>query len=134
MFRSPLILTLLLSSLTFSLPSWADKHDHENGHALVQDVHRDGPKVEFEEDQDEVYQAVKRGYIRPFSEMYAAVERDLKGRIISVELEEDDDEWIYELKINHKNNIIKVEYDAQTLKMLMIKGRDFHQALKKVED
>ncbi|RJX65056.1 hypothetical protein DZ860_22790 [Vibrio sinensis] len=131
MFRSPLILTLLLSSLTFSLPSWAGKHDHENGHALVQDVHRDGPKIEFEEDQDEVYQAVKRGYIRPFSEMYAAVERDLKGRIISVELEEDDDEWIYELKLNHKNNIIKVEYDAQTLKMLMIKGRDFHQALKK---
>ena len=63
--------------------------------------------------------------------MYAAVERDLKGRIIKVELEEDDGIWIYELKLNHENNIIKVEYNAQTLKMLEIKGRDFKQALKK---
>ena len=36
-----------------------------------------------------------------FSEMYAAVERDLKGRIIKVELK-DDGIWIYELKLNHE--------------------------------
>ncbi|EFP94745.1 PepSY domain-containing protein [Vibrio caribbeanicus] len=103
----------------------------ENGHALVQDVRKPGTKVEFDDDQDEVYEAVQKGYVKPFSEMYAAVERDLKGRIIKVELEEDDGIWIYELKLNHENNIIKVEYNAQTLKMLEIKGRDFKQALKK---
>jgi uncharacterized membrane protein YkoI len=63
--------------------------------------------------------------------MYAAVARDLHGRIIHVELEEDDDIWIYELKINHDNNIIKVEYNAETLEMLQIKGRNLKQALKK---
>ena len=108
-------------------PAFAQK----NGHALVQDVYKPGTEIEFDEDQDEVYQAVKKGYIRPFSEMYAAVERDLHGRIIEVELEEDDGIWVYELKLNHNNNIIKVEYNAQTFEMLEIKGRNFTKALKK---
>ncbi|XNG95949.1 PepSY domain-containing protein [Vibrio cyclitrophicus] len=105
-------------------------HSDHNGHDLVQDVHKAGTRIEFEEDQDEVYDAVQEGYIRPFSEMYAAVENDLHGRIIKVELEEDDDVWVYELKINHQNNIIKVEYNAETLEMLMIKGRNFKDAIK----
>lgn len=96
----------------------------------MQDVHKAGTSIEFEEDQDEVYEAVREGYIRPFSEMYAAVENDLHGRIIKVELEEDDDIWVYELKINYQNNIIKVEYNAETLEMLMIKGRNFKDAIK----
>ncbi|WKY57024.1 hypothetical protein Q5H80_08405 [Vibrio sp. SNU_ST1] len=103
---------------------------HHNGHDLVQDVHKAGTRIEFEEDQDEVYEAVQEGYIRPFSEMYAVVENDLHGRIIKVELEEDDDIWVYELKINFQNNIIKVEYNAETLEMLMIKGRNFKEAIK----
>ncbi|WP_260261800.1 PepSY domain-containing protein [Vibrio intestinalis] len=133
MFNKQLILTIALTGcVAVSFPSWA--HNHEDGHALVRDVEKPGTKIEFEEDQDEVYRAVKRGYIRPFSEMYAAVERDLHGRIIKVELEEDDDIWVYELKINYNNNIIKVEYNAQTLEMTLIKGRNFKKALKNTED
>ena len=115
-----------------AFPSYA--HQHDNGHELVRDVEKPGTKVEFEEDQDEVYEAVQRGYIRPFSEMYAAVERDLHGRIIKVELEEDDDLWVYELKINYNNNIIKVEYNAETLEMIEIRGRNIKKALKNTED
>lgn len=125
-----------------SLPSYAAWHSgdsnhgdkHNDGHALVRDVEKPGAKIEFEEDQDEVYEAVQKGYIRPFSEMYAAVERDLHGRIIKVELEEDDDIWIYELKINYNNNIIKVEYNAQTLDMIEISGRHLKKALKNTEE
>ena len=124
----PLMLSLL------SLSSFSCIAADQNGHELVQDVHKPGTRIEFEEDQDEVYDAVKKGVIRPFSEMYAAVERDLRGRIIEVELEEDDDIWVYELKINHQNNIIKVEYNAETLEMLLIKGRHFKKALKNLED
>jgi len=134
MFKRPLLSTAtILTCLLLAFPSMAKKHDHDDqdGHALVQDVHKPGARIEFEEDQDEVYEAVKKGYIKPFSEMYAAVARDLHGRIIHVELEEDDDIWIYELKINHDNNIIKVEYNAETLEMLQIKGRNLKQALKK---
>lgn len=133
MFNKQLILTIALAGCAaVSFPSLADYQG--DGHALVRDVEKPGTKIEFEEDQDEVYRAVKRGYIRPFSEMYAAVERDLHGRIIKVELEEDDDIWVYELKLNYNNNIIKVEYNAQTLEMTLIKGRNFKQALKNTED
>ncbi|KDN27982.1 membrane protein [Vibrio fortis] len=129
MFSKAMISLMSLSfGLVVSGSAWADSHP--NGHDLVQDVHKEGTRIEFEEDQDEVYEAVREGYIRPFSEMYAAVESDLHGRIIKVELEEDDDIWVYELKINYKNNIIKVEYNAETLEMLMIKGRNFKDAIK----
>ena len=124
------LMLIWMAGFTPILTIAKEPNREENGHALVQDVRKPGTKVEFDDDQDEVYEAVQKGYVKPFSEMYAAVERDLKGRIIKVELEEDDGIWIYELKLNHENNIIKVEYNAQTLKMLEIKGRDFKQALK----
>ncbi|NIY81403.1 hypothetical protein HCZ42_00345 [Vibrio hepatarius] len=128
MLKPAFILCLSTATALMPLqPALAQK----NGHALVQDVYKPGTEIEFDEDQDEVYQAVKKGDIRPFSEMYAAVERDLHGRIIEVELEEDDGIWVYELKLNHNNNIIKVEYNAQTFEMLEIKGRNFTKALKK---
>lgn len=130
--KSLLSLCLLLASGLIVIPSYAK--DHDNGHALVRDVEKPGTKVEFEEDQDEVYRAVQKGYVQPFSEMYKAVERDLHGRIIKVELEEDDDVWVYELKINYNNNIIKVEYNAQTLEMMEIRGRNIRQALKGIAE
>ncbi|MCG9597613.1 hypothetical protein L1D15_12885 [Vibrio sp. Isolate25] len=129
MYHKQLVCALAVTfCVVLAYPSYADKH--HDGHALVQDVHKAGTEIEFEEDQDEVYDAVRKGYIRPFSDLYAAVEQDLRGRIIKVELEEDDDIWIYELKLNYNNNIIKVEYNAKTLEMMLIKGRNFKQALK----
>ncbi|ABU71618.1 PepSY domain-containing protein [Vibrio campbellii] len=135
---TPRKLSVLLAifPLLLSAPSFADHHDHKDhhddkdGHAIVRDVEKPGTRIEFDEDQDEVYRAVQKGYIRPFSDMYAAVENDLYGRIIKVELEEDDNEWVYELKILFNDSVIKVEYDAATLEMLEIKGRNFNKALK----
>ncbi|YCO05456.1 PepSY domain-containing protein [Vibrio sp. VNB-15] len=132
--KLPMLIGLV--PLLLSAPSFADHHDHKehhddkDGHAIVRDVEKPGTRIEFDEDQDEVYRAVQKGYIRPFSDMYEAVENDLYGRIIKVELEEDDDEWIYELKILFDDSVIKVEYDAETLEMLEIKGRNFNKALK----
>lgn len=101
-----------------------------NGHELVQDIQTADTRIEIDEDQDEVYDAVKSGLIKPFSELYATVAQDFYGRIIKVELEEDDDEWVYELKIVHNNHVLKVEYNATTLNMTEIKGRDIRAALK----
>ena len=132
--KLPMLLGLV--PLLLSAPSFANHHDHsdhhddKDGHAIVRDVEKPGTRIEFDEDQDKVYRAVQKGYIRPFSDMYEAVENDLYGRIIKVELEEDDDEWVYELKILFDDSVIKVEYDAATLEMLEIKGRNFNKALK----
>ncbi|USD61700.1 hypothetical protein J4N45_06985 [Vibrio sp. SCSIO 43140] len=105
--------------------------DSPSGHELVQDVETGDTRIEFEEDQDEVYEAVQQGLIKPFSELFATVENDLNGRVIKVELEEDDDEWIYELKLLHDQDIIKVEYNAATLEMMEIKGHNLQRVIKK---
>ncbi len=128
-------LALFLGSLPllFLAPTLAEQNEvialpGEN--PVVQDVVKPSPKIEFDGDQEKVYRAVKHGYIRPFSELYAIVEKDLYGRIIKVELEEDNNEWVYELKILFDNSVLKVEYDAATLEMLEVKGRNFNKALK----
>ena len=122
------LIPMLLSSPTFAQQDVMVAA--QDGHAIVQDVVKPGTQIEFDEDQDEVYRAVQNGDIRPFSELYATVEKDLYGRIIKVELEEDDNEWVYELKILFDNIVLKVEYDAATLEMLEVKGRNFNRALK----
>ena len=46
-------------------PSFAKHDDYyasQNGHAIVQDVEKPGTRIEFDEDQDEVYRAVQQGY------------------------------------------------------------------------
>ncbi len=132
---NPMHMALFFSLIPvlFSAPTFAQIGDiatSKDGHAIVQDVVKPGAQIEFDEDQDEVYRAVQNGYIRPFSELYTRVEKDLYGRIIKVELEEDNNEWVYELKILFDNNVLKVEYDAATLEMLEVKGRNFNKALK----
>ena len=75
---TPRKLSVLLAifPLLLSAPSFADHHDHKDhhddkdGHAIVRDVEKPGTRIEFDEDQDEVYRAVQKGYIRPFSDMY----------------------------------------------------------------
>ncbi|MGD8170312.1 PepSY domain-containing protein [Vibrio sp. TRT 21S02] len=124
------IVSLLLIGLIAS-PVFAEPQHQPDGHELVQDAYKSGTRVEIDEDQDEVYQAVQSGLIKPFSELYATIDQELNGRLIKVELDEDDDEWVYELKLVHDNNVIKVEYNAATLEMIEIKGRNLRNVIKK---
>lgn len=122
------MIPMLFSASTFSQQNnFAVPMD---SHQFEQDIVTSGTQNEFADDQDGVYNAVQNGYIRPFSELYATVEKDLYGRIIKVELEEDNNEWVYELKILFDNSVLKVQYDAATLEMLDVKGRNFSEALK----
>lgn len=125
--KASLLSTLLV---VFVFPAHASNHGQPSGHDLVQDAYKEGTAVEFEEDQDEVFEAVQQGLIKPFSELYRTVDKQLNGRLIKVELEEDDNEWIYELKLVHENNVIKVEYNATTLEMIKIQGRNLTDVIK----
>ncbi|ELH4234238.1 hypothetical protein ROW45_000754 [Vibrio fluvialis] len=116
----------LFSSL--SLPALAE---HDASHELIQDAYKEGAHVKIDEDQDEVYEAVRQGKIRPFSELYATIDKHLNGRVIKVELDEDDDEWIYELKLVYDNKVIRVEYNATTLELMSIRGRNVLDVIKK---
>lgn len=103
----------------------------QEGHSFVQDAYQQEAQIEVEADQDKVYDAVQQGLIRPFSELYKTVEAQLQGRLIKIELEEEDEEWVYELKLMYDNNVIEVEYNATTLEMMALKGRHLYQVIKK---
>ena len=123
--RKALTLCALLTSLSFA--SWADTPSLLPG----QDMHPPGAKVDIDEDQDEVLEAVREGKIRPFSELYQTVAQQLNGRVIKVELEEDDDMWVYELKIVYQNSVYKVEYNARDLSIFSIRGRNVMELIKR---
>lgn len=126
--KTAIYLAALFTFFPLSQSSFAN--EHLDGHQLIQDVQQNGARIDIDEDQDEVYDAVQAGLVKPFSDLYAMVEKDFHGRIIKVELDEDDNEWTYELKLVHDNNVIKVEYNAATLAITEIKGRDIRAALK----
>lgn len=90
------------------------------------------PELELDDDvQDTALAATQAGLIQPYSLLLQQVERDLNGRIIEVELDEDDGVWEYELKLlGAANNVIKVKYNATTLKILKIKGHDLDSVLR----
>ncbi|MCG3862607.1 hypothetical protein I3259_01055 [Photobacterium sp. Ph5] len=89
------------------------------------------PTTHDEEHHDDVMTAVEKGLIKPYSALQHKVSQQLSARIIKVELNEDNGEWIYELKlIDTENNIIKVEYQAQSLQMLKIKGRHLENVIR----
>lgn len=111
-----------------SLPVMAE---HGAGHAFLKEAEEQGARVEIEEDQDEVFAAVRQGRIRPFSELYSTIDEQLYGRVIKVELEEDDHEWIYELKLVHDNKVIEVEYNATSLELMSIEGRNVLEFIKR---
>ncbi|WP_431769403.1 PepSY domain-containing protein [Vibrio sinus] len=126
-------ITILSASLIFGMhmvPAYADP-GHQNGHELVQDTYKPGTSVKFDEDQDEVYDAVQKGLIKPFSELYDAVDTELNGRVIKVELEEDDGQWFYELKLVHNHNVVKVKYNATTLALMEVKGHNILEIIKR---
>ncbi len=129
----PISLTLsvfLLSTQALAQETSSLTDGNQDPHAIVNDVVKPGTEVDIDEDQDDVYEAVKNGKIRPFSELYDEVESDLYGRIIKVELEENDGEWIYELKIIHDGTIVQAQYAAATLEMRLLKGHNLKNVLK----
>lgn len=129
MFRKSIITALSIGALGLGLsgPVLAQS----DAEKLVVDVPANGARIEIDEDQDEVYEAVKDGKIQPFSALYATIGAQLNGRVIKVELEEDDDEWVYELKLMHEDNVIRAEYNATTLELMELRGRNLNSVIKK---
>ncbi|MGL4600019.1 MAG: PepSY domain-containing protein [Plesiomonas sp.] len=121
-----LVLTLLLAvMLSFATPMLAQADSLPLNYAP--------PPLEFDDDvQDTALAATQAGLIQPYSALLTQVQKDFYGRIIEVELDEDDDIWEYELKLlSAENNLIKVKYNATTLQVIKMKGRHLEQVLKR---
>ena len=90
-------------------------------------------------DHERARVALEGGNIAPLSLILERVERLYEGRVIEVELEDEDDEgdpdaapgYIYEIKqLTPQGNVLKLEMDASTMKLLRVKGRGAERAKK----
>ena len=93
------------------------------------------PRIEYEEDLDEVRAAIAAKQVSPVSELLVKVKRQYRARIIRIELEKEDDYgdeiWVYQLKmLDAERNIIKAEFDAKSLRLLAIKGNRLERFFK----
>jgi len=97
------------------------------------------------DDQDRARKAMLSGKVRPLTELIAHVESMYEGEIIKVELEEDDDgAWygsdgdammLYEIKLlTPQGNLVKLEFDAESLELLTVDGHDSDSARKDTSD
>jgi len=121
-----MITALWLSFVLLSSAVYADQAKQ----LVLLDEHRVGADVNIKEDEGEVYAAVQNGLIQPFSELYKAIDQQLNGRLIKVELDEERNQWVYELKLIHESRVIKVEYDAASLEIIKIEGRNLINTIK----
>lgn len=96
------LLILLLSSLAISSGLVADDRDH-----------------------DRALKAMEAGEILPLRTIIEKLDRDYPGQILEVELDREDGQWIYEIKLLRDNGaLIKLELDAGDGTLIGIKGRD----------
>lgn len=74
-------------------------------------------------DHERARAALEAGQIRPLSDLLAEVERRFRGRVIEADLERDDTQWLYELKILPPNGrLFIVELDAATGALVRSRG------------
>jgi uncharacterized membrane protein YkoI len=75
-------------------------------------------------DHERARAALEAGEIRPLAELLGDVERRFRGRVIEADLERDDGQWLYELKILPPNGrMFVIELDAATGALLRSRGQ-----------
>lgn len=98
----PFILLLLLSTLVISSGLLAGDKDH-----------------------DRAREALEAGKILPLRTIIEKLDRDYPGQILEVELDREDGQWVYEIKLLRDNGaLIELELDAGDGTLIGIKGRD----------
>lgn len=78
-----------------------------------------------ESDHERARQALQAGKVLPLGAVLDIVEREFPGQVVKVEFEEDDDEFIYEIRLLQSGGgILKLKIDARDGTVLSVKGRD----------
>lgn len=74
-------------------------------------------------DHERARAALAAGEIRPLAELLAEVERRWVGRVIEMELDRDDDRWVYEFKLlPPSGRVFDLKLDAATGALLRSRG------------
>ena len=76
-------------------------------------------------DHERARRALEAGEVMPLRAELAQVERDYPGEILEVELDREDDVWVYEIKLLRKGgDVLKLELDARDGSLQRVRGRD----------
>lgn len=87
------------------------------------------PLAHADSDQDRARAAVQAGQVLPLKTVLERLERDHPGQVLEVELESEDDRWVYEVRLlQASGRLVKLEIDATSGAVLQRRdrGRDRH--------
>ena len=77
------------------------------------------------DDHDRARQAVQAGQVLPLPTVLERLQREVPGQVLEVELEQERERWIYEIKLlTPAGQLTKVKLDARTAEVLRVKSRD----------
>jgi len=77
------------------------------------------------DDHERAHQAVQAGEVMPLHAVLQRLERTHPGQVLDVELEREDDRWIYEIKLLQPGGQrVKLKLDARTADLIQRKDRD----------
>ncbi|WP_222105435.1 PepSY domain-containing protein [Denitromonas ohlonensis] len=75
-------------------------------------------------DHDRARRARDAGQVMPLPAILERVAQDYPGRVVEVELEDEDDRWIYEIKlVQPGGRLLKLEVDATDARILKARGK-----------
>ena len=81
--------------------------------------------LQADDDHEVARRAVERGELLPLAQILAATEREFPGRVLEVELEEDDGRYFYEIEVLLQDGrVIELTYDGKTGKLLEMEIED----------
>ena len=75
-------------------------------------------------DHDRARAAVQAGEVMPLSALLERLQRSHPGQVLELELEREDDRWIYEVRLLQADGqLLKLELDARTAEVLKLRRR-----------
>lgn len=89
------------------------------------DRFRPAPTAIGAPDHEQARRAMQAGKAAPLRDVLAKAEKDFDAQMLEAELDDDDDHWVYELKmLTPSGSILKLKYDAVTLTLVKARGHD----------
>ena len=75
-------------------------------------------------DHDRARRARDAGQVLPLPAILERVALDYPGRVVELELEDDDDHWTYEIKlVQTDGRMLKLDVDATDARILKVRGK-----------
>lgn len=110
--KATAVLALLVCSMGLQTAAASNKGDHERAR-----------------------QALESGQILPLRTVLDKLEREYPGKVLEVELEQDDGRWIYEVKLLQADGqLLKLKLDARTGVLLQRKNKNTYAPATKPDE